>query len=113
MRAWKLEAERIHNLDSADNAIEAYNAAVAFGACVYGRRFHNIILDNCHSHVALVLNQLEYDGRTNWNQVRVFKNIWLKGRWVRGRDCAWVFGPWLIFVAVAIAIGVSMGMASR
>lgn len=113
MRIWKLEPEQIHNLNGKNNATEAYDAAVVNGACVYGGRFHNLFLDNCHCHVALVLNQLAYDRRTDWNQVRVFRKIWLNGRWVRHRNCLRVFGPCLILVVVAIAVGVSIAMTSR
>eukprot|EP00177_Eucheuma_denticulatum_P007314 GFKZ01013313.1.p1 GENE.GFKZ01013313.1~~GFKZ01013313.1.p1 ORF type:complete len:119 (+),score=1.97 GFKZ01013313.1:519-875(+) len=112
-RVWKLDLDRVHNLHNAVNAAAAYDAAVSQGACEYGRRMHNLFWDNCHSHVAFVLNQLKYDGKTNWNMVRVFQCIWWRGSWVRSKDAALVFGPCLILLVVAVAVGVSVGLATR
>lgn len=35
----------------------------------YKSRTHNLICDNCHSHVALALNLMEYKNMRSWNMV--------------------------------------------
>lgn len=112
-RIWTLDPSEIHDLNGKETATEAYDAAVADGACVYGKRFHNLILDNCHSHVALVLNKLSYGGKTNWNQVRVFRAVWFKGRWVKRSDAAVVFGPCLVLVLVFIGVMLFVGLKAN
>ena len=63
----------------------------------YHGRVHNLLCDNCHSHVALALNKMKYANRTNWNMLRfgsyffksnsqfkagTYDKLWRKIRWV-------------------------------
>lgn len=109
-RVWRLDPAEIHEVKGAGNAEKAYDDAVVEAACVYGKRVHNLFTDNCHHHVALVLNKLKYEGRTDWNQVRVFRAVWLRGRWVKRSHGATVFGPCLVlllsFIGVMVFVGV-------
>lgn len=111
-RTWKLDATKICNMKGKQAMTEAYDAAVLEGARTYGQRFHNLFLDNCHSHVAFVLNELEYGGKSDWNQVRVFKEVWLRGRWVRRREAITVFGPLLLLLSALIGVLIYIGVSS-
>lgn len=73
-RVWHLDISRID--------VSLYNDAVDVASRVYEGRMHNIIADNCHSHVALTLNNIKYDGRDDWNMIRVWWAIWTRGSWV-------------------------------
>lgn len=75
-RVWMLDAARV------GGGAAAFDAGVESAKRVYDHRMHNIFCDNCHSHVARTLNDMQYDGRTDWNMLRVWSAIWLKGRWV-------------------------------
>jgi len=44
---------------------------------------HNIFTNNCHSHVAEVLNQVKYKGKSNWNMVDIWWLIVKEGKFVR------------------------------
>lgn len=63
---------------------------------------HQLLVQNCHSHVALALNEMAYDGRTDWNQMRVAWAIWRYGRFVNRSQWAHVFGPALVLVAIVV-----------
>lgn len=65
---------------------------------------HNIVCDNCHSHVALVLNHLKYQGRSDWNQVRLFAALWAHGKWVHPSQRVFVFLPFLILLTVVVVV---------
>lgn len=41
------------------------------GNAVFEKTDHNLIVNNCHHHVAEVLNQLKYKDRDNWGQVDI------------------------------------------
>ena len=43
---------------------------------------HNICCDNCHSHVARVLNNHRYMGKENWTMISVWWLIMTKGKYV-------------------------------
>lgn len=111
-RQWMLDESKITKTDG-KTPTDAFDDAVKHAACVYGKKFHNIFLDNCHNHVALVLNRIEYDGRSDWNQVRVFKSIWLKGKWASSRDRLVVFGPFLILLLVVVLLAIIIPVATR
>lgn len=44
---------------------------------------HNLCCDNCHSHVAMALNLMHYDGSDNWNMLKLAFLMLFKGRYVR------------------------------
>ena len=86
-RIWKLSPDKMNG---------DYDAAVAEVARIYGKRMHNIVADNCHSHVAEVLNRVQYGGRKDWNQARVAWSVWRHGEWRQSRGWfLWQFGECL------------------
>ena len=63
---------------------EKYNwdRAIEKGDNKYNMEEHNIFINNCHSHVAYVLNQLNYKGKNNYNMISIWWMLILKGRYV-------------------------------
>ncbi len=51
---------------------DEYDDAVLKADEAYKERMHNICCNNCHHHVADVLNELKYEGRDNWTQFSVW-----------------------------------------
>jgi len=47
--------------------IKAYDDAIERSSAAFEHIIHNLFWNNCHSHVARALNELEYMGRKNWN----------------------------------------------
>ena len=41
---------------------------------------HNLFCDNCHSHAAMAMNIMRYDGSENWNMVWLAIYMLGKGR---------------------------------
>merc|ERR1711934_650003 len=70
-RYWQLEpskcAQQIPGAVGAETQIASWDTAVIASNCEYKKRVHNIVADNCHSHVANALNKMQYEGKTNWN----------------------------------------------
>ena len=44
---------------------------------------HNLFCDNCHSHVALALNTMNYDRRSSYNMVTLCFWMFFRGKFVR------------------------------
>ena len=59
-----------------------YNADIKKANNRYMKRMHNICCDNCHSHVANVLNNFKYQGRENWTMIGVWWLLITRGRYV-------------------------------
>lgn len=59
-----------------------WDRAVTDASEAYKKRMHNLFCDNCHSHVAMALNLMHYNERTNWNMVILaFCMLW-NGKYV-------------------------------
>ena len=59
-----------------------WDRAILKGDNRYNMEEHNIFVNNCHSHVAYVLNQLNYKGRNNYNMVSIWWMLITKGKYV-------------------------------
>jgi hypothetical protein len=59
-----------------------WDDAIVKGSRKYSRRFHNLITNNCHHHVAECLNNYRLNGKENYNQVDVAVRAFFKGRYV-------------------------------
>ena len=60
----------------------SWDRAIEKGDNKYNMEEHNIFINNCHSHVAYVLNQLNYKGKNNYNMVSIWWMLILRGRYV-------------------------------
>eukprot|EP01053_Blabericola_migrator_P004576 Blabericola_migrator_1__4575@NODE_2430_length_2777_cov_89_767528_g1522_i0_p2_GENE_NODE_2430_length_2777_cov_89_767528_g1522_i0NODE_2430_length_2777_cov_89_767528_g1522_i0_p2_ORF_typecomplete_len134_score14_59DUF778/PF05608_12/1_2e30DUF4796/PF16044_5/0_0004Peptidase_C97/PF05903_14/0_0014DUF4105/PF13387_6/0_0049FLILHELTA/PF10306_9/0_065LRAT/PF04970_13/0_067Frankia_peptide/PF14407_6/0_32_NODE_2430_length_2777_cov_89_767528_g1522_i020352436 len=73
-RCWQLELDP-EQMAAWDEAVKEINQAFA------GKR-HNIFTNNCHHHVAAILNRINYERRTNWGAVKIAWAVWTRGCWV-------------------------------
>lgn len=76
----------------------SYEKGVAEASAEYRKRMHNLCCDNCHSHVAMALNLMEYDGSSSWNMVKLCFLMLLYSKYVS----FWAFiKTWLPFCLLA------------
>ena len=63
---------------------EKYNwdRAIEKGDNKFNMEEHNFFLNNGHSHVAFVLNKLNFHGKHNYNMVSIWWMLIAKGRYV-------------------------------
>lgn len=67
--------------DDADDAATVWDAAVLKASKMFERRMHLMICGNdCHSHVAVALNEMVYGGFTRWNKVALAAWVFFCGR---------------------------------
>ena len=62
---------------------------------------HNLCVNNCHSHVAYVLNQLNYKGRNNYNMLSIWWMLITKGKYV---NCCGFFKTYIGFLIIIFII---------
>ena len=60
--------------------------------------------DNCHSHVAMALNLMEYKGRTDWNMVNLCFLMLFRGRFVDFASFLKTWGPLLFVITIILII---------
>jgi hypothetical protein len=68
------------SLASDDGA--GWDRAVAETSEIYMGRVHNLFCDNCHSHVAMALNEMQYNSKNNWTMVKLAFLMFFTGRYV-------------------------------
>lgn len=61
---------------------------------------HFLLTDNCHSHVALALELMRYDGKTDWGMVKLAAWTFFCGRYVGVRGFILTWLPFCIVVTV-------------
>ncbi|XP_060524887.1 transmembrane protein 222 [Cylas formicarius] len=59
-----------------------WDEAVTKASEIYKSRMHNLLCDNCHSHVATALNLMHYDGSRKWNMVKLAMLITYHGKYI-------------------------------
>ena len=60
--------------------------------------------DNCHSHVAMALNLMEYKGRTNWNMVNLCFLLLFRGRFVDFGAFLKTWAPLLVAISIILVM---------
>lgn len=95
-RVWKLDPTLVVG------GAKAFDDAVGVAARVYENRMHNIVFDNCHSHVARTLNEIRYQGRDDWNMLRVWAALWMHGKWTSTTVAIRTLLPTVVLVVLII-----------
>ncbi|KAF4518680.1 hypothetical protein B566_EDAN002714 [Ephemera danica] len=72
--------------------------------CVKGGTAHNLCCDNCHSHVAMALNLMQYDNCASWNMIKLCLLMMWHGKYVSVAGYLKTWLPFLILLVTAIAI---------
>jgi len=65
------------------NKLKRWDAAIENASKKYEGMMHNLIMNNCHSHVATALNELEYRDHTQWNTLLLIILVFFAGKNVR------------------------------
>ncbi|CCD61682.1 Transmembrane protein 222 [Caenorhabditis elegans] len=97
-RYWQLGPEKV------EGGAEVFDRAVQDASDTYKTRTHNLICDNCHSHVALALNKMRYDEREDWNMINLAWYSLTKGSFVRNTDMLAQYLPFVIIVFIFVAL---------
>ena len=65
------------------NVIEDnWDQAISSASEEYKHRMHNLCCDNCHSHVAMALNLMAYNGKRSWNMINLACRMFIFGKYV-------------------------------
>lgn len=81
-----------------------WDHAVTQASEEYKTRMHNLCCDNCHSHVAMALNLMQYDGSTKWNMVNLAVLMLVKGRYVSVAGFLKTWMPFMLVVSITAVI---------
>ncbi|XDV34444.1 hypothetical protein PO909_004602 [Leuciscus waleckii] len=103
---WMLDVSKVH----ASSGSNTWDTAVHNASEEYKQRMHNLCCDNCHSHVAMALNLMQYDNSTSWNMVNLCLLSLIHGKHV---SCIGLLKTWLpfcILTSVILAVALSLNL---
>ncbi|EGD73827.1 transmembrane protein [Salpingoeca rosetta] len=92
---WQLDPKR---------ASSDWDSAVISGSEEYRKHMHNLFCDNCHSHVALCLNNMAYGGKRNWTMVSVALHLVLHSHYVSFGRFLLTYLPFLVIVTMVVLL---------
>ena len=81
-----------------------FDACIEMADEVYRSRMHSLCCDNCHSHVARVLNEYGYRGRDNYTMVSVWWILVTKGKYVTWTDLFLTYSAWILILIIVAAV---------
>lgn len=65
-----------------ENQKKNWDRAIEKGDNKFNMEEHNLFINNCYSHVAYVLNQINYKGRNNYNMFNIWWMVIKEGKFV-------------------------------
>ncbi|EUD68173.1 hypothetical protein C922_01191 [Plasmodium inui San Antonio 1] len=63
--------------------------------------------NNCHHHVAMVLNSIKYKGRSDWTPFKVALNLVIHGHFVSWKYFFVLYGPFLFILLLLVFLAVA------
>lgn len=103
-----VELRDIVRLGDEPTASAAWDSAVERSSAAYEHMMHNLICNNCHSHVAKALNELEYKNFKHWNTLTLLCLLFAQGKFASPLRFAWTFVPFLLG-CVGLVVMLSLG----
>lgn len=85
------------NINNVQGGVNAWDHGVIEASEIYKKRMHNLLCDNCHSHVATALNIMNYQQTSNWNMVKLALLMVVYSKYV---NVSGFIKTWLPFVVI-------------
>ncbi|SBT70765.1 conserved protein, unknown function [Plasmodium malariae] len=104
MKYWKLDKNKLP-LAFTD---KSYDDAIYKADNIFSKRKHNLLVNNCHHYVAMILNDIKYKGRTNWTPFKVFLNLMIHGRYISWKYLFVLYGPFLVILMLLVFLATSI-----
>lgn len=92
-RFWRLNPSKAASLQN------SWDVAISVASEEYKHRMHNICCDNCHSHVAMALNTMQYNKSSSWNMVKLCFCMLIYGKFTSFGAFLKTWFPFTILVA--------------
>ena len=87
-------------LDLTEQEKKEFDRAIAKGDNRFNMEEHNLCTNNCHSHVAYVLNQMRYKGKSNYNMFNVWWMLITRGKYISIYSFIQTYFGFLVFLFV-------------
>ncbi|XP_078538738.1 transmembrane protein 222 [Lissotriton helveticus] len=103
VKYWKLDPNKVYA-----SGPNAWDTAVNEASEEYKHRMHNLCCDNCHSHVAMALNLMRYNGSSSWNMVKLCFLMLLHGKYISFGGFLKTWLPFLLVLGIGITVWLAL-----
>lgn len=86
----------------AQGGTNAWDESVSKASVVYGTRMHNLCWDNCHSHVGMALDLMNYNCSSRWNMVRLAAWMFVFGKYVSIWGAVKTWLPFCVIIIICV-----------
>ncbi|CAF0941212.1 unnamed protein product [Didymodactylos carnosus] len=83
-----------------------FDKAVEQASDEYKKRMHNLCCDNCHSHVAMALNTMNYSQKQSYNMFYLTFWMFCCGKFVSFLGFVLTWLPFLILIGIIVGLSV-------
>ena len=91
---------KYYQLELTEQERKEFDRAIEKGDNKYNMQEHNLCCNNCHSHVAYILNQLKFKGKSNYTMVHIWWMMISKGKYVSFFSLIKTYMGFIIFMFV-------------
>ncbi|OXU27143.1 hypothetical protein TSAR_010052 [Trichomalopsis sarcophagae] len=84
----------------AKGRVQGWDSSVHEASEIYKGRVHNLLCDNCHSHVATALNLMSYDNLNNWNMAKLALYMLIFGKYVSFGARVKTWAPFIVLITI-------------
>ncbi|KAJ6219374.1 hypothetical protein RDWZM_005186 [Blomia tropicalis] len=83
---------------------KGWDEAILKASNIYCNRMHNLIWDNCHSHVSMALNIMKYQDKSSYNMVKTFFLFTYHCRYISFYGFLKTWLPFCIIMSIVIGL---------
>jgi len=89
---------------SAEETYKQWDAAVEDSSDNYDKMMHDLFCNNCHSHVAQALNDVEFQGFKHWNTFFLIFFMLFQGRYVSFARFLQTYAGSLVLLTIILVV---------
>lgn len=98
------ETHKYIQLSPNETEKQKWDEAIKLGDIKYNKEEHNFIFNNCHSHCAYVLNQMNYKGRSNYTMIDIFLMVSINSKYISYRHVIKTYFISIIILCIIVYV---------
>lgn len=90
--------------------VQAWDAALKNQTCSFRKQMYNFFTNNCHRFVSAHMNDVQFLGRSNWNEVTTAMVMFFKGKHVSTMRMLMTWLPFLSILCILLFVIMASGL---
>jgi len=91
-------------LKTQSEAVKIWDSAINEASAEYDEMLHDLLCNNCHSHVSRALNEVEFFGFTSWNTFLLIFFMFFNGKFVSFARFVQTYIGFVLLLAICLTV---------